>query len=382
MNLLLALALCSVPVQPPVVDDVAALRAEGPSALARLLERYRALPPGGEKDALQATIDAVAAQRYATYSGLYWYTDLAQAEDAARASDKPILSLRMLGRLDEDLSCANSRFFRVALYANQNVSQFLRENFVLHWSSERPVPKVTIDFGDGRAIHTTLAGNSAHYVLDADGRVMDVLPGLYSPVAFQRELEALLPLLRLSPELADRERVELIENVWGGHMATLSSLWHEGPSTAMPPVLFPEIVPAENLAISKSLGELPMIPSFLLSAPKGSFGFYRNGIVMRLDEARLDPSSKALFDRLVGDGADPATLANFELSMAADTMQNELRLRPVIHSISGQPWGRPSFEELNRIVYDQVFRTPATDPWLGMLAPRVFNALPNGGITR
>ena len=58
----------------------------------------------------------------------------------------------MLGRLDEDLSCANSRVFRATLYANQEVSAFLRERFILFWSSERPVPRVTIDYGDGRKL--------------------------------------------------------------------------------------------------------------------------------------------------------------------------------------------------------------------------------------
>ena len=72
----------------------------------------------------------------------------------------------MLGRLDEDLSCANSRLFRATLYANQDVSAFLREHFVLYWSSERPVPRVTIDYGDGRRLERTTTGNSAHYVLD------------------------------------------------------------------------------------------------------------------------------------------------------------------------------------------------------------------------
>jgi len=92
----------------------------------------------------------------------------------------------MLGNLDEDLSCANSRLFRATLYANQDVSRFLREHFILYWSSERPVPRVTIDYGNGHRLERTTAGNSAHYVLDEAGHVLDVLPGLYAPAAFRR----------------------------------------------------------------------------------------------------------------------------------------------------------------------------------------------------
>ena len=60
---------------------------------------------------IASAIDRVAAQRDAYASGLYWYTDFDQARAVSKASAKPILSLRLLGRLDEELSCANSRFF-------------------------------------------------------------------------------------------------------------------------------------------------------------------------------------------------------------------------------------------------------------------------------
>ncbi len=174
--------------------ELAALRAEGPAALERLLVRYDLMHSERVRSELAKTIDQVAGQRYATVSRLYWYDDLAQAQAVARATGKPILSLRMLGRLDEDLSCANSRFFRTTLYPDAAVSKLLRERFVLHWSSERNVPRVTVDFGDGRKLESTVTGNSAHYVLDAEGRPIDVLPGLYAPQVFVSELKVSLGL--------------------------------------------------------------------------------------------------------------------------------------------------------------------------------------------
>ena len=148
----------------------------------------RAVPPAPDPRWLHiaAAIDAVAAQKDAWASGLYWYTDLEAAKAAAKASGKPILSLRLLGTLDTDFSCANSRFFRTVLYANGDVSKTLSERFILHWKSARPVPKVTIDFGDGRVVERTITGNSIHYVLDFNGRVIDGIPGLYGPKAFLR----------------------------------------------------------------------------------------------------------------------------------------------------------------------------------------------------
>jgi hypothetical protein len=50
------------------------------------------------------------------------------------------------------------------------------------------VPKVTIDFGDGRKLERTVTGNSAHYILTPDGEVVDCLPGLYGPQAFLNKL--------------------------------------------------------------------------------------------------------------------------------------------------------------------------------------------------
>jgi hypothetical protein len=118
-----------------------------------------------------------------------WTNDLNAAIAEARRTRRPILSLRLLGRLDEELSCANSRFFKKLLYPHARVQALLRR-FVLHWQSVRPVPRVTIDFGNGKKIERTLTGNSLHLVLDLDGRPMDALPGLFDPDTFCDLLEA------------------------------------------------------------------------------------------------------------------------------------------------------------------------------------------------
>jgi len=93
------------------------------------------------------------------------------------------------GRLDQELSCANSRFFRRLLYPEPRINQLLRDKFVLHWQSVRPVPVVTIDFGDGRTLQRTLTGNSLHVVLDGHGRPVDALPGLVGPDVFIAQLQ-------------------------------------------------------------------------------------------------------------------------------------------------------------------------------------------------
>jgi hypothetical protein len=173
--------------------------ADGPGRLAALIssrhseiEQMKAGLAAGESrpewTRLRASIDAAAHQRDAAWSGLYWYTSLPEALAAAKREGRPVLSLRLLGRLDEELSCANSRFFRTALYANTAVSDELRRSWILHWESVRPAPKVTIDFGDGRTLTRTITGNSLHYVLDSERRAIDVLPGLWGPEDFLRRV--------------------------------------------------------------------------------------------------------------------------------------------------------------------------------------------------
>src|SRR5882724_568447 len=152
-------------------DDLDAVRALGPEGLQRFLKSPGALD--------SPHLDRLCAQRDARHALLYWFTDLTLAKAEAARTGRPILSLHLLGRLDEELSCANSRFFRATLYPRPEIGRRLRERFVLHWHSVRPVPVVSVDFGSGRRLTRTVTGNSAHFVLDARGRPVDVLPGLY-----------------------------------------------------------------------------------------------------------------------------------------------------------------------------------------------------------
>ncbi len=135
---------------------------------------------------------------------LSWFTDLGAAIAAARRTQRPILSLRLLGRLDQALSCANSRFFRRLLYPEPRIHRVLRERFVLHWQSVRAVPIVTIDFGNGKKLTKPITGNSVHLVLDSQGRPVDAIPGLMSADVFLEQLADAEQLARVPrAELAD-----------------------------------------------------------------------------------------------------------------------------------------------------------------------------------
>lgn len=211
------------------------LRARGPEGLDALMTEYAdqihihiqdariAATPEWER--LTHALDLVGQQKNNFISGLYWYTDLDEAKKAAHETGKPILSLRLLGNLTDELSCANSRFFRTVLYPNAQIRDILRNRFVLHWKSVRPVPRVTVDFGDGRKLERTVTGNSIHYILDSDGRLVDALPGLFGPAAFQRWLNGAETLVQSLAGKNDRDRDVLLGNVYSGRIDQISRAW-------------------------------------------------------------------------------------------------------------------------------------------------------------
>src|SRR3954470_8847037 len=217
---LLAASASALELDPTLVDRAvrgpereaawAALRALGPEVLPALARVRIGKRCDGVRDQVwDAAFDAIGQQLGCRRSLLYWYTDLDAARAAAAASGRPILSLSLLGKLTDERSCANSRLFRDLLYADPRIAALLRERVVLHWRSERPVPQVTIDMGDGRMIRTTVAGNSIHYLLDSDGWVIDAFPGLYSPDSFRHLVEAAVHDHALLPRRADAREAAL-----------------------------------------------------------------------------------------------------------------------------------------------------------------------------
>jgi hypothetical protein len=403
---------------------IASLREIGPAGLAALLATHSERLAAGRPDPgvvdpswarLAAALDGVAAQRDAHASRLYWYTDLDNAVAAARASGRPILSLRMLGRLDEEFSCANSRFFRMALYANADVSAYLREHFVLHWQSERPVPKVTIDFGDGRKLERTLTGNSVHYVLDARGRPVDALAGLYGPSAFRRLLRDAESEARACSNFSDAEqhasvrrfharRAETLDAAWQAHLvrASLASRALRPRADETPRAeesrAEPTVVEAERLTVTKSAVELPIVDAVDLDASARSRAYddpiWRVLARETASDSVLDASSRRLIRHHVPsvpprpgvergvalDRIATSVAESFELAMALDSVRNEFGLHREIDRWFAEAETVGGLEALNRRVYDSLFLTPASDPWLGLFPETVYTGLEGGGI--
>jgi hypothetical protein len=350
----------------------------------------------GSPFSLAAAFDSAAHQKYATVSQLYWYTDLAAAQAAAREQKKPILHLRMLGRLDEDLSCANSRFFRATLYANAKVSRLLRERFVLVWTSERPVPKITIDFGDGRKLEQTTTGNSAHYVMDADGHVLDVLPGLYAPAAFIRELTDSLALADTIRDASDATRASVVTAYHRRKIAGADTAWRVASEQRQSEQLA-AVVQAQRVTVTKAIVEMPMLESITPDMParaipadrvkvwaaaaRAIYGITAGHVLDEQSTALVLRLHDAVPDALRGRHADrDRMLARLDEHILADTALDQLKLRPQISREIIRRKGTADFAALNAWVYATVFHTPASDPWLGLLPRTDFTGLPGDGV--
>ncbi|MFN0021138.1 MAG: hypothetical protein ACKVP0_23065 [Pirellulaceae bacterium] len=429
---------------PAEVDAaISRLREEGPGALDVLFAQKKELQEEGRRISptspspevaallarLDSAIDRVGGAKYCSASQLYWYTDLEQAKAVAQKCGKPILTLRMLGNLTDEFSCANSRFFRTTLYSNEEISRTLRERFVLHWRSVRPVPKVTIDFGDGRKLERTLTGNSIHYVLMPDGQVVDAIPGLYGPKAFLKQITRGEALVRLLAEAtvgrrnvmlanfhqqqasevtkawqADWQRAQLA-NVKAGPKAaldafarTLQSQDAGGQQQAAAP---PRAEAATRIARPKERVEARLVEAANLTkvTPEDVQDEKIWNVIASFhsDDAKIDVASRrvireekplaaaagrlAMTKRVV---EDPMLrlVANLENSIAVDTVKNEYQFHRKIHQWLAAGGYRPDVETLNERVYAEIFLTPSSDPWLGLAPANVYTALENGGVVQ
>ncbi|MBE9205269.1 hypothetical protein IQ244_01735 [Nostoc sp. LEGE 06077] len=388
-------------------QEVAVLRKQGIQGLQKFLDYHRNELNPRASDAvlpnpqIRVALDELCQQRDCYASRLYWYTDLEAAKAAAKASGKPILSLRLLGRLDQDLSCANSRFFRVALYPNAAIAQVLQNRFILHWQSVRPVPKVTIDFGDGRKLERTITGNSIHYILDASGRPIDAIPGLYGPKAFLRQLQQAEVAAKEYSKLPITQRQAFLQKYHSDRLNAIQTRWTADLSRLgiqSPPRLVEKQSPtaeiAGSLAVTKMAVENPM-----LSALRSGAEANRNTLAEITDQAawnkiaqlyatdaKLDQNSISLIGAKKFASAKttaeslPKIVNKFETLMALDTARNEYMLHSQIHQWFMQDAQTSNLDQLNDKVYAQLFLTPSSDPWLGLLSNDSYSAIDNDGL--
>jgi hypothetical protein len=361
---------------------------------------------------------------------------------------------------------------RTVLYANRQLSDYLRDSYVLLWTSERPVPKVTIDFGDGRTMERTVTGNAVHYVLDGQGRPLDAIPGLYAPLEFtllvarshqlHRELAgkpgveraALLQVYHRS-RVADLEREfnGRARNASYGARGSVELLNNDGTSASDNP--FPDAtkgevrfstseaefirrvggasaVDAVIITTSKSGIELPLVTTLTrydraVLENATTEAMWRHIAFNYTEATALDARTLVLMSRELPEyakkvltpaeiervtaavnpfaaekavrlamskfrgGEGPlvsalsatdqnlaAMASQFMETLAGDTVRNEFTLHTRIHQWFADGEVDGELEPLNERVYREIFLTPRSDPWLGLM-PGAYSGINGGG---
>jgi hypothetical protein len=200
------------------------------------------------------------------------------------------------------------------------------------------VPIVKIDFGNGRVITRTLHGNIASYVCTSQGRVLDVLPGIYNPTGFT---DALDQLRILNNNLAFSGPREFDLGLASYHQNRAEAL-KKGVAPARL-VDFRAIAPVGKAMVERRIERLVAIPGA----------------------------------RIVNGGPEtvppPEDLAAWK-ALEEDTRLNEKARRQLIHEMlarktNTQPSG------ISKWLYKEVLHADLDDPYLG-LGPVLFAGYP------
>jgi hypothetical protein len=279
---------------------------------------------------------------------------------------------------------------------------------------------VTIDFGDGehRLVRTT-TGNSAHYVLDDDGHVLDVLPGLYAPSVFRARLNDSVALADDVRGATDARRAARVVAYHRDRIAAAQAAWQQVVGAVAPPdprelaragEVGSRLARGQRTAMTKAMVEAPdlrrlgadpgtidrddvaawAIAGGILYGIPGMRALANTSYGVRrrtAGEPLFDARSRALIEQIASVPARPlsrlelnAMIARLEQSVVADTAQNELVLRRQISERIADTGGTGTFASLDDYVYATVFHMPPDDPWNGLVTDTDFSGLPGDGV--
>ena len=154
----------------------------------------------------------------------------------------------------------------------------------------------------------------------------------------------------------------------------------------------PAALDAAPLAASKARGELailramtPELTAAFQTAVSSADDKRWQAIAARhAAEATLDPASIALIARQnPARAADPAAfkalISEFQNLLTLDTARNNYILRRQVLTWLRQSTPPPTLEQLNTRIYEELFLTPRSDPWLGLLPESSYSALTQEG---
>jgi hypothetical protein len=221
------------------------------------------------------------------------------------------------------------------LFSDDQVAEFINHHFEPAWESVRPVPLVTIDFGRGHVLTRTLNGNIATYVCSGDGTLLDVLPGIYEPQTYLRQLDQFVKLFRWVRQ--------------DGDPAVAIAGYHRRQADALAGGHLSLVLAAAPVPVTKRRIERPL--KLVLRPEKPA------PADTQTDPPRHDSSPRAKL-------GTRQQLARWNL-LAEDTRINERVRRLAIHRYLARR-GTVSPSDVTKWLYREVLDADLDDPYLGL----------------
>jgi hypothetical protein len=253
-----------------------------------------------------------------------------------------------------------------------------------------------------------LTGNSIHYVLDSRGRPIDAIPGLYGPGAFLRLLQQANGLAAsLQSAKSEGEREGLLRGHHHVRLRELSSKWSLDLANAgvvTPPRRDltvslsqdnpPRAEAAVPRAVSKAMVERPLIRRTSLTRlglqPVSEDEEWAKIARIYQADAELDDASLTLIRNknraaYVAPGATgifQLTVIGLQRAIAEDTARNRYTFETTLHEWFAAGELTKDLRALNEKIYSELFLTPSSDPWLGLLPAGSYSGLEDDGVRK
>jgi hypothetical protein len=241
------------------------------------------------------------------------------------------------------------------LFSSDTVANTINHAFEPVWESVRPVPLVTIDFGNGHTITRTLHGNIATYLCNAQGTVFDILPGIYEPTEYLNQLSQFALLFRHVRQQfrpGQAKDASDLKAALASHMDVRLKAYHATQAARLR-----ENKPADVLAVNLLKGGLSKaeieVPIELIAA--GDLGKIPG----------IDNSTT--FGKVLPAPAVPASareIAGWK-ELVEDTRVNESVRRRAIHEKLAVA-GRVKPEDVKKWLFKEVLAADLDDPTLGI----------------
>ena len=228
--------------------------------------------------------------------------------------------------------------------------------------------------------------------------MLEAIPGLYGPQAFHRVLVNTETLFKLLAGKSDEERNGSLYLYYGGQLRKIAREWtlDIGKIGGKVPAGLPterrtnnEALSVAPLAVTKAVTETSILAA--MTRATQALGQVTDEAAwtkiagLHSSDAILDAQSISLIKRqnpTLSEQEKARLMRRFQALIALDSVRNEYLMHSELYKwLMSDPESK-DVAKLNEKVYASLFRTPKSDPWLGLVSADVYTALDNGGIVK